>query len=168
MNKLTSSKVISLSIIAIFAPISYFVLFFTRPKLTEKETSNNSDINFEQIGPRSNNYVLPEGDQRYNVSHGMETKGPKMSQIVYAPLSFKQGETQKIKIVFPEKEVVGSVVVFITTDNKENQKVSFTKDSKTNTWTGEWIPEDTIKSRYSVKIIAVGSGGEYNNTMYFL
>lgn len=163
-----TTKNFLLSLFFIFLTIAGFYLYTVNLR-SQKDTPLTVDTSIGNIkGESVVIYNLPGGEQIYNVSHGEDVAGPKMSQIIYTPLSFKQGETQKIKIIFSEKEVVGSVVVFITTDSKENQKVSFTKDSKTNTWVGEWTPEDSIKTRYSVKIVAVGAAGEYNNTMYFL
>ncbi|OGD83312.1 hypothetical protein A2572_03575 [Candidatus Collierbacteria bacterium RIFOXYD1_FULL_40_9] len=169
---MTTKTFITLSLTA----IAFITIYYGHLKYLKNHSTNTISVDVDQYSNTTSDdqllssvkYNLPEGDQTYAVSHGKNTTGPKMSQIIFEPLAFKNNEKQKIKIIFPEKEVVGSVVVFITTDNKENQKVTFTKDSKTNTWTGEWVTNDSVKSRYSAKIIAVGSSGEYNNIMYFL
>lgn len=135
---------------------------FNTEQFVDAAKNPNTSLNTKTI------YELPQGEHVYNASHGQNTSGPKMSQIIFSPLSFEKGDTQKIKIIFPETEGVGSVIIFVTTDTKDSQKITFTKDSKINTWYGEWITNDSVKTRYSVKIVAVGSSGEYNNTMYFL
>lgn len=113
-------------------------------------------------------YSLPKGKQVYNVSHGKETKGPKMTTITYDPLTFKSGDKQTFSITLPKEEVVSSGVLFITTDNKENQKITLSKNTQDNTWTGEWTTNDSIDKRYTVRIYLVGPSGTYDNTMYFL
>lgn len=166
----TKNFTISLTLVLLIVFGYYVYANNLKTNITTEQTATTVD----DTQPKANNlsvqttYVLPAGEQTYNVSHGEEVAGPKMSQIVYSPLAFESGQDQKIKIVFPENEVVGSVVLFVNTDNKENQKVTLKKESKTNTWVGDWTPEDSIKTRYSVKIVAVGTAGEYNNTMYFL
>lgn len=167
-----TTKNFLISLLFIFLITGCFYLYTTKLKNTNpislSDGATTEDNSFNLTSEVASNYVLPSGNQTYNVSHGKEVTGPKMSQIIFNPLSFGNGATQKIIMTFPEKEVVGSAVVFVTTDTMENQKITFTKDSKTNTWTGEWKPTDTINKRYYVRIYLVGPSGTYDNTMYFL
>lgn len=142
--------------------------------IAQKSINNNeeqSDRNKPEIVIENlvSSYTLPKGTQVYSVSHGDSVKGPRMSQVTYSPLSIDLGDKQIIKISFPNDQVVSSGVLFITTDNLENQKVTLKKsDQADNSWSAEWVSNDTASRRYNVRIYIVGPNGTYDNTMTFL
>lgn len=164
----TKSFLLSLISVAIFLSFYYtYSNYFSKKDKVINQT-NSITLNAKNSDKNEVLYTLPKGEQIYSISHGKNVSGPKASQIIFNPLAYEIGQSQKVKIIFPESENVNSVVLYINTDNHENQKLILSKDPKANTWTGEWIPSDTIKSRYSVKITATGLAGEYINTMNFL
>lgn len=139
-----------------------------------KDTSipTTSDVDAIVTNPKIvnefDNFKLPEGEQVYNITHGNEVKGPKASQISYKPLSIIRGKKQTITVTFPATEVVSSAIIFLTTDNLEDQKLVLEQVKKTNTWSGSWIVTDTINKRYSARLFFVGPSGTYNIVSTFI
>lgn len=135
------------------------------PQPADKE----GEVNSLKIVNEVDSYRLPSGDQLYNISHGDEVEGPRAEKIEYSPLAFEPNKLQTITVTFPDKEEVSSGVIFITTDRLENQKVTLKKlDDSKNEWQGEWVPTDTINTRYNARLYFVGSSGTYSNVMNFL
>lgn len=138
--------------------------------VTGSSVKDPENVTNPQITTLNAVYKLPEGEQSYSITHGKKTEGPKASGITFSPLSFKKGETQKITVYFPISENVSSAVIFFNTDNKEKQKVTLKKVEATGSevWSGSWIPDDTIITKYSANLYFVGSAGTYNSVMNFL
>lgn len=133
---------------------------------TAQAAESNSMPKIENL---VNSYRLPEGDQTYTISHGKVVKGPKATKIAYSPLAIKSNTSQTITVIFPKGEVVSSAIVFITTDNQQDQKVTLVKSqSKEGVWAGTWTPTDTINKTYNARLYFVGPSGTYNNIMTFL
>lgn len=115
-------------------------------------------------------YKLPIGEQIYEINHGELVEGPRAQRISYNPLAIEPGETQTITVSFPDTENVSSGVIFITTDNLENQKVTLkkTSDKTANVWEGAWTPGDTIRKRYNIRLYFIGQSGTYNSLVNFI
>lgn len=171
----TKSFLISILVVSLIV-LGYYGYQTTKEetKSPEEITQNNSKTQENNtVTPKVENlvtsYKLPEGEQVYNVSHGKEVVGPKAKQVSFSPLSINPGDKQTIKLVFPKDEQVSSGVIFVTTDNKENQKINLTKtDKNKDEWVGSWTVDDTISKRYNIRLYLVGPAGTYNNVMSFL
>ncbi len=161
------------SLIALLGLVSYYLYKQSGVSIKNKisKPAEQAPANIVSNSENKNSilYKLPSGDQEYSVSHGQSTTGPKMTKILFSPLSFKTTEKQKITLFFPKSEIVSSGVLFLTTDNIENKKVNLNKDNSTqNTWSVELLSDDTINTRYNIRIYLVGPSGTYDTTMYFL
>lgn len=139
----------------------------TEQKDTPKEKTE--EVTGPKIVNEVKNYKLPSGIQVYNMSHGEKVVGPRAEKISYDPLSIVAGQAQTITVTFPVKEQVSSAILFITTDNLEDQKLTLEKVPETpGLWAGTWSPTDTINSRYNVRLYFVGPTGTYNTVSTFL
>lgn len=134
------------------------------------KTVNASDNTIKIIN-QVKDYHLPQGEQVFNISHGTEVVGPKAKNISYNPLAIEPNKPQTFTVTFPPTEVVSSGVIFVTTDNKENQRVSLkhlSTGTPENVWSGTWTPTDTINKRYSIRLYFVGQSGTYNSLVSFI
>jgi hypothetical protein len=141
-----------------------------QPVATDNSVIDPENVTNPQITTLNAVYKLPEGEQSYSITHGEKIEGPKASGITFSPLSFKKGETQKISVTFPTSEIVSSAVIFFNTDSKEKQKVVLKKidASGSAVWSGSWMPDDTVTTKYSANLYFVGPSGTYNSIMNFL
>lgn len=172
----TKTFIISVITIALF--LSGYYLYqnnslknlFKKVSIDTNDSQVTTDKNSPQATPEQiTTYTLPEGDQTYNISHGKTVQGPKASSIVYSPLNIKPNTSQTITVTFPKGEAVNSAIIFITTDNQQDQKVILVKpQNKEGEWTGTWTPTDTITKTYNARLYFVGPSGTYNNIMTFL
>ena len=168
-NMSTKSFFILLVSVIIFLFGYYSYIDYSKKQANQNFKNKTFEVNSsDQKILNSELYKLPEGEQIYSISHGKDTPGPKASQIIYSPLSFKVGDKQKIILIFPEKEVVSAATLYLTTDTKTDQMLVLNKDLKENFWFVEWTTNDTVKVRYIVKITVIGPSGEYNNVMKIL
>lgn len=173
-----NTKTFVISILTVTLFLSAYYLYqngsinslFKKVSVGKSDSQVTTDKNSPQAAPEQITvYTLPEGDQAYTISHGKTVQGPKATNIVYSPLNIKQNTPQNIAVTFPKGEVVNSAVVFVTTDNQQDQKVTLAKSQgKDGEWSGTWTPTDTITKTYNARLYFVGPTGTYNNIMTFL
>lgn len=112
---------------------------------------------------------LPTGPQTYTFSHGDQVKGPKISKIIFDPLSIQPGETQTITLFATYHVDITKVSIEMLTDNKVNQ-LELTRISGNNldgSWQTVWTPEDTINHKYGARLLLNSKEETYDNTMWF-
>lgn len=176
INMNTKKLIISILTVTLF--LSGYYLYqnnslknlFKKVSIVTNDSQANTDKNSSQATlEQITTYTLPEGDQTYIISHGKTVQGPKATNIIYSPLNIKKDTPQTITVTFPKAESVNSVIVFITTDNQQDQKVTLAKSQgKDGEWSGTWTPTDTITKTYNARLYFVGPTGTYNNIMTFL
>lgn len=178
VNKNMNTKTFIILVLTLTLFLSGYYLYqngllnnlFQKTSATKNESQVTNNKNSTQdTSDQITVYTLPEGDQAYTISHGKTVQGPKATNIVYSPLNIKTDSSQTITVTFPKGEAVNSAIVYITTDNQQDQKVTLAKSQgKEDEWTGTWTPTDTITKTYNARLYFVGPTGTYNNVMTFL
>ena len=114
------------------------------------EQSLETQTPFLSPTPKPTPKPIPSGKQVYNLSHGENVKGPKMSQVIIDPLDPSAGITQVVTIKIAHTSPVTSVKATLETDNTD-KTYTFERIAGSNTdgtWQASWIIEDSYDYTY--------------------
>lgn len=100
--------------------------------------------------PKPSPKPIPSGKQIYNLSHGKNVIGPRISQVIIDPLDPSVGKTQVVTVKIAHTSPVASVKATLKTDNI-NKTYTFKHVAGSNTdgtWQASWIIEDSYDYTY--------------------
>jgi hypothetical protein len=93
---------------------------------------------------------LPSGRQIYNLSHGENVKGPRMSQVIIDPLDPLAGGTQIVTVKIAHTSPVTDAKATLKTDNMDKTYTlkRIAGSDTDGTWQASWKMEDSYDYTY--------------------
>jgi hypothetical protein len=93
---------------------------------------------------------LPSGRQIYNLSHGENVNGPKISQVIIDPLDPSVGGTQIVIIKITHTSPVTKAEATLETDNMDKTYIldRVAGSDTDGTWQASWKTEDSYNRTY--------------------
>ena len=112
---------------------------------------------------------IPSGRQIYNISHGKDVKGPKMSQVIVDPLDPSVGGTQIVTVKIAYTSPITDVKATLETDNM-NKTYTFKRIAGSDTdgtWQASWKMEDSYDYTYYLFFKLASEADTYEGGLTF-
>lgn len=119
--------------------------------------------------PSATPQPIPSGIQTYNLQHGPNVKGPKISSLTIDPVDASNGAEQTVTLDARFTSAITSVIVEVISDTQserhELQKLSGSPNN--GTWQGKWLVQDSINRKYGLRFILTSNTETYDDIMWY-
>jgi hypothetical protein len=133
------------------------------------DTPQNTDQQATGPTPTLTPRPLPQGAQVYNMSHGPNAKGPKISEVTIDPFDPKMGQKQTITVKIRHDSPVTSAKARLDSDNKKTEyTLNKIEGSDTDgVWQASWDTNDTHDYTYYLFFDLMSATGEFKGGLTF-